>query len=290
MPTIARIDQLRGDPDPVASLAHAALEHVADAKRLGHVGHRDRCFLVDEGRVTRDHVQLGQLREVSNDVLADPVGEILLFGITAHVVEREHGNGSLVGNRRRRGSGRRATSQCGYLTLLDDNAEYLDRPHDVLDSMIAAILDADGYLVAYLVGGGSRDEDAAGLRQTFNAGGDVHAVTIDILAIDDDVADVNSYPKLDPFIFSAAGIVLANRFLNLDRAGDGIDRAGEFDERPIAHQFDHATRMLGDRRVDDLAPQRLEARQRSFLIALHETRIANHIGRKDGRESPLNTR
>jgi hypothetical protein len=167
---------------------------------------------VDELRaITCNSERLG---EVSNDVLVDPVGKMLLFGITAHVVEREHGDGGFVGNRRRRGSGRRANSQCGCLMLLDDNAEYLDRPHDVLDGMIAS---------------------------------DVHAVTIDILAVDDDVADVDSYPKPDPFVFGAASIVLANRFLNLDPAGNGIDRAGELDERPVAHQFDHATRMLGDR-------------------------------------------
>jgi hypothetical protein len=176
------------------------------------------------------------------------------------------------------------------VALLDDNAEYLDRPHDVLHGMIAAIFDADRYLVAHLVCGGPRDEDATGLCQAFDTGSDVHAVTIDILAVDDDVADVDSYPKLDPFVFGAAGIVLANRFLDLDRAGDGIDRAGELDERPVAHQLDHATRMRGDRRVDDLAPQRLEARQCSRFVAPHETRKANHIGRKDGRKSALNTR
>jgi hypothetical protein len=141
-----------------------------------------------------------------------------------------------------------------------------------------------------MVGGSSRDEDAPGLRQTFNAGSDVHAVAIDVLAIDNDVTDVDSNPKLDPFFCGTVGIVFTNRFLDLDRAGDGIDRAGKLDERSVAHQFDHATRMRGDRWVDDLAPQRLEARQCSRLINLHETRIANHIGRKDGRESPLDTR
>jgi hypothetical protein len=49
----SRIDQLRGDPDPVARLVRC-LQHVADAQRLGHVRHRDRCSLVNEGRVTRD--------------------------------------------------------------------------------------------------------------------------------------------------------------------------------------------------------------------------------------------
>jgi hypothetical protein len=37
----SRIDQLRGDPDPVARLV-CCLQHVADAQRLGHVRHRDR--------------------------------------------------------------------------------------------------------------------------------------------------------------------------------------------------------------------------------------------------------
>ena len=45
MPAIAGIDQLGGDPDPVAGLAHAAFEHVADAERLRRLGQETAAFL-----------------------------------------------------------------------------------------------------------------------------------------------------------------------------------------------------------------------------------------------------
>ena len=44
-----RIDQLRRDPNAVARLPNAALQNVADAERLRHVGHGDRRFFVNKG-------------------------------------------------------------------------------------------------------------------------------------------------------------------------------------------------------------------------------------------------
>ena len=41
-------------------------------------------------------LQLRQLRKIGNDVFADAVGKILLLGVSAHVVEGEDGDGSLV--------------------------------------------------------------------------------------------------------------------------------------------------------------------------------------------------
>ena len=96
-------------------------------------------------------MQLGQLGEVSDDVLADAVGKILCSLSPLMLLNASTAMEVLSGTGWR-GSDRRANRQCEPM-LLDDNAEYLDRPHDVLDGMIAAILDADRYLVAHMVGG-----------------------------------------------------------------------------------------------------------------------------------------
>ena len=93
------IVELRRNPHPVAVAAHAALDHVADAEFLGDLLHVNGLAFVGERRVPRDHVEPAQLRQRGGDVLAHAVGEIFLFGVAAHVDEREHGDGGPVGQR-----------------------------------------------------------------------------------------------------------------------------------------------------------------------------------------------
>ncbi len=108
--------ELRRDAHAVAALAHAALDHVADAEFLGDLLHMDGFAFVDERRVARDHEEPAQLRQRGDDVLADAVGEIFLFRIAAHIGEGKHGDGGTVGQRKnRRGGGRR--------TFIDQGAD-----------------------------------------------------------------------------------------------------------------------------------------------------------------------
>src|SRR6185503_15137362 len=96
------IVELGRDAQPGTGFAHATLEHVANTEFVRDVLHKDRPALVDEGRVPRDHEEPAQLRQRGNDVLADPVGEIFLLGIAAHVGERKNGDRRTLGQRGRR--------------------------------------------------------------------------------------------------------------------------------------------------------------------------------------------
>src|SRR5208283_410855 len=88
--------ELRRDADAIAALAHAALDHVADADVLGDLLQGDGLALVDERRVARDHVEPAQLGQRGDDVLADPVREIFLLRFAAQVDERQHRDGGPV--------------------------------------------------------------------------------------------------------------------------------------------------------------------------------------------------
>ena len=48
------VDQLPGDPHPIAGFAHTAFEHVAHAELLRHLLHVDQLALVGEGGVAGD--------------------------------------------------------------------------------------------------------------------------------------------------------------------------------------------------------------------------------------------
>jgi hypothetical protein len=87
----SHVVELGGDADAVASLAHAALHHVADAELLGDLLHMDGLALVDERGIARDHEEPTQLGQRRDDVLANAVGKILLLRIPAHVDEGKHG-------------------------------------------------------------------------------------------------------------------------------------------------------------------------------------------------------
>ena len=45
--------------------------------------------------------------------------------------------------------------------------------------------------------------------------------------------------------------------------------------------------MLGDRRIEELAAQRLEAFERAFLVRPHQPRVACHIGGEDRGKTPF---
>jgi len=45
--------------------------------------------------------------------------------------------------------------------------------------------------------------------------------------------------------------------------------------------------MLGDLRIDQFAPMRLQAGKRALLVDTHQTAIAGDIGRQNGRQPSL---
>ena len=94
-------DQLPGDAHATAGFANAALKHIANAEFAADLLDIDGLAFVGEARIARDHEQRFEARERGDDVLDHAVGEIFLLGITAHVLERQHGDGWLVGERER---------------------------------------------------------------------------------------------------------------------------------------------------------------------------------------------
>src|SRR3954466_16255269 len=93
--------ELRGDADLIAAPAHAAFDDVAHAEIARDLVDVNRAAFVDKRRVAGDDEEPAQLRERGDDVLADPVGEILLGTIAAHVDEGQHGDTGSVAEQQR---------------------------------------------------------------------------------------------------------------------------------------------------------------------------------------------
>src|SRR5208282_59783 len=90
MPAGVRFDQLASDADAGCRLAHAAFEHIAHPELASDLANVWRLALVSEARISRDHEQPFDARQAGDDVLNHAVDKIILLGISAHVLERQH--------------------------------------------------------------------------------------------------------------------------------------------------------------------------------------------------------
>ena len=105
--------------------------------------------------------------------------------------------------------------------------------------------------------------------------------------LDDDVADIDADAELDPLVLRHLGVALDHAAVDFHRAAYSIDNASELDQQPITCRLDDAAVMLRDLRVDQLAPMRLQRRQRADLVGAHQTAVSGDIGGQDGGKPSL---
>jgi hypothetical protein len=90
-----RIDELGADAYPIPCLANAAFQDVVNSQFARDLLDIARLSLERKRRVTGDHKEVAIARQLRCDVLGDGVGEVVLVGIAAYVIERQHGDGRL---------------------------------------------------------------------------------------------------------------------------------------------------------------------------------------------------
>jgi hypothetical protein len=120
--------------------------------------------------------------------------------------------------------------------------------------------------------------------------GDIDAVAVNVLLVDDDVAEIDADAELDAALLGDAVIAQRDLVLDFDGTTHRIDDAGEFDQQPVAGGLDDAAAVLGDLGIRQLAPQRRQSRERTFLVVAHQTRVAGDIGCEDRREPAFDAR
>ena len=102
---------------------------------------------------------------------------------------------------------------------------YLDGTGDVLDLLRTEILECKTQLVEHLIAHHATCADSARLGQRLEPRGDIDAVAKDVVAIDDDVADVDADTKIDPLLGRDTGIAFSHASLNVHGAPYRIDNA-----------------------------------------------------------------
>jgi hypothetical protein len=269
-----RIDQLPGDAHLRSRLAHRAFQNIAHAELAPDLLHVDGAALVGEGRITGDDKEPADLRQRGDDLLDHAVGEIFLFRVAADIGERQYRNRRLLGERqwlRRRCSWFRAQS----------HAPNMHWPGNVLDVLLAHILEGDIELVAHLVVHHAADADPAGFGERLQPRRDVDPVAKDVAAVADHVAEIDPDTEFDALLLRDFGVALGHCPLHFDRAAHSVNNARKLDQQPVAGGLDDATVVLLDLGIGQFTPQRFEAFERAFFVHPHQSRIARDIGGQD---------
>src|SRR5262249_3378123 len=115
----------------------------------------------------------------------------------------------------------------------------------------------------------SRDTDASWLCEPLQTRRYIYAFSVDVIAIDDDVPDVDAHPELDPVLLGNVSVAFRHPPLNLDGTPQRIHDAGELDQHPVSGGLDDASAMLGNLWVHQLSPVRLELSERAFFVSAH---------------------
>ena len=97
------------------------------------------------------------------------------------------------------------------------------RPRDVLEVLLAEIDEGRIDPSAHVIVGGAGDHNAAGIANAFKPRRDIDAVAQNVVALDQDVAEVHADAIEDALVLSSIGIALGHHFLDRDRAFDGGD-------------------------------------------------------------------
>ena len=164
-----------------------------------------------------------------------------------------------------------------------------DRLGDVLEVLAPALAEGQAQSVFDLIEHLARDANAAPVGNGFQARGDVDPVTEYVVAVDDNVADINAHAKFDFLVRRHVAIAFAHAALDFNGATQGVHDARKLDQHAIAGGLDDVAAVLVELGLGEVVQTGLQSAQRAFLVASHQPAVAGHIHGQDGGEAPLDS-
>ena len=154
-----------------------------------------------------------------------------------------------------------------------------DRAFDVLHLDLAHVLNAIGYLVPDLVTCRPRNTDPAWFGMSLQPGGDVDAITMNVIALDNDVAQIDPNSELEVVRFGLRELL--QRVLNLDGTIDRIDDRAEFGQETVACRLEHPPSMALQCRLNNTFENSIKLCPGPRLVAPHAKGITDDICDQD---------
>jgi hypothetical protein len=161
----------------------------------------------------------------------------------------------------------------------------MHRLSDVLDQVLAYVVESKVELRFHLVVGLTGERDTAGRSQFLQPSRNHHTLTMAILAFNDHVAEIDADAHVDASVLGDTVVALGHRALKDNRAFNSLDDAAELGQEAVAHQFEDASVVHCDLRLEDLFAMRPKPRERIRLIPLDQSAVADHVRGQDGGEA-----
>src|SRR5262245_56307822 len=160
------------------------------------------------------------------------------------------------------------------------------RPRQVLDRSLPHVLEVEVELAFHLLECRGGEPNLARAGEGLDARGDVHAVARDALAVDDQLADVDTDAKRQRA--PRGQLLVPRRQARLDRHGarHRIDHAAELGEQVVTDRIDHAPVMLANQGRHRIA-MRLEGAEGRHLVGGHQSTVTDRVGAEDRRKLAL---
>ncbi len=152
---------------------------------------------------------------------------------------------------------------------------------DALDLLFTHEVEPDRDLLVRQVMHGAGDDDATRLGQLLQPCRDVHAIAVDVLTVQHDVAEVHADAKLQGS--GRQRVLRRDGFLDVDGAAHGFNDRCKLGNHCIAPGIYLTTLMLVEQFRHDFAAAG-ECRHCSLFVCLHEASEADAVGAKDCRE------
>lgn len=168
---------------------------------------------------------------------------------------------------------------CGVV----EHTIYMNFLGDIFQGFRAEIIEAERELPLDLVVDRRGQVDGAWVGKALQPGGDVNAI-----AIYQDIAEIGSDAQDDMARLGQGSIGGLHLPLQLNRSGQGIDRAWKLNENTVTHQFDDAAAMRTYDRLEDCRPTLLQRCERGDFILLHQSGVANNVRDDDSGEAAMN--
>lgn len=136
---------------------------------------------------------------------------------------------------------------------------------------------------------GTRNDDPSRWCLRLKSRGHVYIVTVDVIAFNDDIADVKANPKHDGLVPGLVAICLNHGLLELNCSPERIHGASKLGQAAVASQPDHAPAAACGSWRKSLVQMFQKPRDGAALIPAHQPRRSNYIGKENCRQFALLT-
>src|ERR1700709_123528 len=186
-------------------------------------------------------------RQRHRDVLHHAVAEILLLRVGTQVLERQHGNGWLVGK-----------CQGWSLSFCPDamhHSENVDWSLNILKALLAQVSKIDSDLSQNLIVGCRRDADTTGFRDALKSGCNIYSIAKNVVGFHNHVADIDADAKTKAPVFSVSDREVMNIGLETYCSPNRLDRTRKFRQEPVTGVLHDAATVFGNHGLDTIRQQ-----------------------------------